>query len=131
MRAIIGPLMVVALLVTLWVLFFSGNPGGIPDARYAKFKAMAPPKLLYSCTRKPTREALLRQASECLQSGRSGCDQKAYESGETENEITVDFVGGAGTGTYDELLRDARRKCAENHGSIGDGKLTVLESHTD
>ena len=49
---IAGPVMIVALLIALWVLFVRGNPGGIPDAEYAKFKRLAPPKLLYSCTRK-------------------------------------------------------------------------------
>ena len=131
MRAIVGPLVLVALLATLWVLYFSGNPGGISDARYSRFKQLAPPKVLYSCTRKPTSEALLRQVRECAQSGRSGCDQEAYESGEAAGETTVDFVGGAGTSTYDELLRDAMRKCAEDRGSMGSGKLTVLESTKD
>jgi hypothetical protein len=128
MRAIAGPVMIVALLIALWVLFVRGNPGGIPDAEYAKFKRLAPPKLLYSCTRKPTPEALMRQTRECAQSGRSGCDQKAYEAGEADIETTVEFVGGRGDSTYDELLQEAKRNCAEDRGDMGGGRLEVLEA---
>ena len=128
MRAIVGPLVIVALLVVLWMQLFSGNPGGFSDAQYSRFKTLAPPKLLYSCTRKPTSDALLRQTRDCAKSGRSGCEQKAYESGQAETATMVEFVGGAETSTYDELLRDARRKCAEDSGSMGDGKLAVLEA---
>ena len=128
MRAILGPLVFAALLVTVWMRFFSGNPGGISDARYSEFKALAPPKLLYSCTRKPTSEAILRQTRECAQSGRSGCEQQSYEAGEAENETIVEFARGPRTSNFDDLLRDAKRKCAEDRGRLGDGKLTVLES---
>jgi hypothetical protein len=115
----------------LWLRFFSGNPGGISDVQYSRFKTLEPPKLLYSCTRKPTSDALLLQTRECAQSGRAGCEQIAYESGEAKTETVVEFAGGAGTSTYDELLRDARRKCAEDRGSMGGGILTVLESNKD
>ncbi|MGB7741018.1 MAG: hypothetical protein WBM03_18055 [Steroidobacteraceae bacterium] len=128
MRRIVGPLVIVGLLAALWMLFLRGNPGGISDARYSEFKQLAPPKLLYSCTRKPTSEALLQQARECAQSGRAGCDQEAYESGEAENATVVEFVGGQRTSTFDELLRGAKRSCAENLGSMGDGKFEVLEA---
>jgi hypothetical protein len=131
MRAILGPLVIVVLLVALWFRYFGGNPGGISDAEYSKFKMLAPPKLLYSCTRKPTSDALLRLRKECAKSGRSGCEQKAYEFGESETATVVGFVGGQETSTYDELLRDARRKCAEDSGSMGNGVLTVLESNKD
>jgi hypothetical protein len=131
MRPIVGPLVIVVLLAALWVLFVRGNPGGISDAKYSEFKQLAPPKLLYSCTRKPTSEALLRQARECAQSGRAGCDQEAYESGESQNATVVEFIGGRGTSTYNELLQDAKRNCAENIGDMGSGKLEVLEANTD
>jgi hypothetical protein len=62
-------------LVTLWALV-RGNPGGISDAQYSEFSRLAPPKLLYSCTRKRTQESLLREIHESANSGRSGCDQK-------------------------------------------------------
>jgi len=131
MRPIVGPLVIVVLLAALWVLFVRGNPGGISDAKYAEFKQLAPPKLLYSCTRKPTSEALLRQARECAQSGRAGCDQEAYESGESKNATVVEFIGGRGTSTFNELLQDAKRNCAESLGDMGDGKLKVLEATKD
>ncbi len=131
MRAIAGPLMIVALLVALWMLFVRGTPGGISDAKYEEFKRLAPPKLLYSCTRKPTPESLMRQTRECAQSGRSGCDQKAYESGEAETVTTVEFVGSRGESTYDEVLQEAKRNCAEDLGDMGGGKLEVLEAHQD
>jgi len=131
MRVIIGPLVIVLLLVALWVLFVRGNPGGISAAKYSEFKQLAPPKLLYSCTRKLTSEALVRQARECAASGRAGCDQKAYESGQAGNATVVEFVGGQGKSTFKELLQDAKRHCAENIGDMGSGKLEVLEANKD
>jgi hypothetical protein len=131
MRAIVGPLVIVGLLVALWMLFVRGNPGDISDARYSAFKQLAPPKLLYSCTRKPTPESLLRMTRECAQSGRSGCDQKAYESGEAATATAVEFVGGRGESTYDQLLQEAKRSCAGDLGDKGGGRLTVLEADKD
>jgi hypothetical protein len=131
MRAIIGPLVLVALLVALWVLVVDVNPGGISDARYLKFQGLASPKLLYSCTRTPTPESLLRRTRECAQSGRGGCELEVYEAGETETAITVDFVGGRRTSTYDELLQEAKRNCAANRGDMGGGILKVLKADED
>ena len=128
MRAILGPLVFAAILFTLWVTFFSGNPGGISDERYARYKRLAPPKLLYSCTMKPTSEALLQQTRECAKSGRAGCEQKSYEAGEAETENVVEFVGGDGTATYNDLLRAATATCAQDRGNVGNGKIAVLES---
>jgi hypothetical protein len=131
MRAIVGPLVIVGLLVTLWALFVRGNPGGISDAQYSEFSRLAPPKLLYSCTRKRTQEALLREIQECANSGRSGCDLKAYETGESEAQSVVEFVSGQGISAYDALLRDARLNCGTESGSMAGGTLIVLESHKD
>ncbi len=128
MRAIFGPLVIVALLVAVWAIFVRGNPGGISDARYAQFSRLAPPKLLYTCTRKPTSAAVARKARECGKSGRSGCDQEAYDWREASTETTIEFASGAGQTTYDELLTDARRNCATTNGSMGDGELKVLEA---
>lgn len=128
MRAILGPLVIVGLLVALWAMFMRGNPGGISDSRYAQFSRLAPPKLLYSCTRKPTAETVTRKARECGASGRSGCDQEAYDWREASTETTVEFASGAGQSTYDELLREAKRNCATTRGSMGDGELKVLEA---
>jgi hypothetical protein len=131
MRAIVGPLVIAALLVASWALFVRGNPGGISDAKYAEFKQLAPPRILYSCTRKPTNESLLQQQRECAKVGRSGCEQKAYDLGESETKTVVEFVGSQGTSTYDELLRDATRNCARNIGSMGSGKLKVVAADKD
>lgn len=131
MRAIFGPLVIVVLLVAVWALFFRGNPGGISDAKYAAFNQLDPPKVLYSCTRKPTPEWLVQQTRDCAQSGRSGCDQLVYDSIESQTETTVEFAQGQGTSTYDELLRSARQSCSQNIGKLGGGKLEVLEADKD
>lgn len=128
MRAIFGPLVIVALLAAIWAMFFRGNPGGISDAKYGQFKQLAPPKLLYSCTRKPTPEALIQQTRDCAQSGRSGCDQIVYESVESQTRKTVEFVGGQGASSYDELLREARLDCAGEIAKVGSGTIEVLEA---
>lgn len=128
MRAIRGPVLIAAFLVALWMVFVAGNPGGITNAKYSRFKQLAPPKLLYSCTRTPTSEALLRRARACADSGRSGCELKVYEEGKAETETVVEFIGSRGASTYDELLEEARRDCAESVADMGNGKLEVLEA---
>ena len=124
-----GPLVIVGLLAAMWVLFMRGNPGGISDEQYSEFNRLAPPKLLYSCTRKPTQESVLRETRACVKSGRSGCDQKAYESEEAEAQSDVEFVGGRGISSYDDLLRNARLNCSQELGDMGGGTLKVLEAH--
>jgi hypothetical protein len=128
MKAIIGPLVIVAILVAVWAIFARGNPGGISDARYARFERLPPPKLLYTCTRKPASEAVTSRERECARRGRSGCDLEAYEWREAHTETAVDFASGDGTSTYDDLLMDARRDCATNRGSMGEGEFKVLEA---
>jgi hypothetical protein len=128
MKAIFGPLVIVALLVAVWAIFVRGNPGGISDARYAQFSRLGAPKLLYSCTRKPTSDAVTRKARECGKNGRSGCDQEAYDWREASTETTVEFASAAGQSTYDELLMDAKRNCAATNGSMGGGEMKVLEA---
>ena len=128
MRSLIGPIVIVVFLVALWALISRGNPGGISDAKYSEFKQLAPPRILYSCTRKPTREFLVRGQQECMQTGRAGCEEKAYESGAMKSETDVEFVSGERTSTYDKLLQDARQKCATNRGEMGGGEFKVLEA---
>jgi hypothetical protein len=128
MRAIIGPLVVIGILVALWVFVIDRNPGGISDARYSRYQQLSAPKLLYSCTRKPTNDARVRKMRECASSGRAGCEQEAYDWGEAKSETTVDFVGKGDASTYNELLQGAKRACARNIGDMGDGKLKVLKS---
>jgi hypothetical protein len=131
MRAIVGPLVVIAILAALWVFVIDRNHGGISDARYSHYQQLIAPKLLYSCTRKPTQEARLRKTRECSKSGRSGCEQEAYDWGESKTTTTVDFAGNQGDSTYNDLLQDAKRHCAMNVGDMGDGKIKVLEASED
>jgi hypothetical protein len=128
MRAILGPIVIAVFLVALWAVISRGNPGGISDAKYSEYKQLAPPKLLYSCTRRPTRESILREESQCRQSGRAGCEEKAYESGEIKSEIDVEFAAGPETSGYDNLLQKAKNKCATNRGDMGGGEFKVLEA---
>jgi hypothetical protein len=129
MRALIGPLVVIGILAALWVFVIDKNPGGISDSRYTQFRQMSPPKLLFSCTRRPTPEALLRKSRKCSDTGRAGCEQEVYEWGEATIETTVDFLGGRGPGSYNLLLQEAKQKCTRNIGDMGDGKITVLEAN--
>ena len=128
MRKIFGPLVIVAILVALWAYFSPGKPDGISDAQYSQFKRMAPPKLLYSCTRMPSPESLVRQVRECARTGRAGCELEVNESAQEHAETTVYFVGGAGTSTYNELLLDAKRDCSAESASMGRGEFKILEA---
>ena len=125
MRALIGPLVIIGLVVGVWMLL-NRTPGGISEARYTRYQALAAPKVLYSCTRKPTKEALLRQARECASSGRSGCEQNAYDAGEKEVQTLVEFAGGNGT-PYDELVRAAKQNCEKGKDGFESGGFKVLE----
>jgi hypothetical protein len=127
-RSLIGPIVIVVFLAALWALITRGNPGGISDAKYSEFKQLPPPKLLYSCTRKPTRESLLRGQQECMQTGRAGCEEKAYESGAMKSETEVEFVAGPRTSGYENLLQKAKNQCATNRGDMGGGEFKVLEA---
>jgi hypothetical protein len=62
-----------------------------------------------------------------MQTGRAGCEENAYEAGEMNSETDVEFVAGQPSSTYDELLQDARQKCATNRGDMGAGEFKVLE----
>jgi len=131
MRAIVGPLVIVACLVALWLNFSPGKPDGISDAQYSQFKRMAPPKLLYSCTRKPTRESLVPQVKACARTGRAGCEEEINESSAAHAQTTVYFVGGTGDSTYSDLLRNAKSDCFANSGTMGRGEFKILESSED
>ena len=128
MRAILGPLVVVAILAALWVFVIDKNPGDISDARYAKFTQLPAPKLLYSCTRKPTTAARTQKMRDCASSGRAGCEQEAYDWAEAKLDTTVDFASDDGTTSYENLLRDAKVHCARTIGDMGDGKFEVLKA---
>ena len=128
MRVIPGLTVVVVSAVAIWALFSRGNPGGLSDAKYSQFKQAAPPKLVYSCVRKPTRESFLREEKACLKTGRASCDEKVRELIEAGTRTEFDFVAGLGTSTYDTLLQEARRECSRTDGSTEPGEFKVLEA---
>jgi hypothetical protein len=128
MRVIPGLSVVVVSAVALWVVFPHGNPGGLSDAKYSQFKRAAPPKLVYSCVRKPTRTSFLREEKACLKTGRASCDEKVKELIEAGTETEVDFVAGSETSTYDTLLQEASRECSRIHENTEPGEIKVLEA---
>ena len=128
MRVIPGLSVVAVSALALWTLFPRGNPGGLSDAKYSQFKRAAPPKLVYSCVRKPTRESFLREEKACLKTGRASCDEKVRELIEAGTRTEFDFVAGLGTSTYDTLLQEARRECSRTDGSTEPGEFKVLEA---
>jgi hypothetical protein len=128
MKRLVGPLLIAVLVVVVWRLLAGGNPGGISDGKYAQYKALRPPKLLYSCTRQPTQEWLNQRKRDCAHTGRAGCEEEVNESREAQPQAIVDFAGSDGSATYDELLNHVRRECSSPRGHLAPGKLAVLES---
>lgn len=128
MRAILGPVLVAAFVAALWGLFLRGNPGGISDTRYSAFKNIGPPKLLYSCTSTPTREAFLSEERNCLATGRSNCDAEIDDLVKAGTKVKVDFVAGSGILTYAQLLKDARHECIKTAGNTETIEFTVLQA---
>jgi hypothetical protein len=128
MRAVRGPFLIVAAAVVIWALLLRGNPGGISDARYARFKGASSPKVLYSCTRTPARKSFLTQERQCLKTGRSSCEAKIDELVKAGTKIDVDFVAGDGMSTYDKLLVKARHSCSQALGSTETVEFRILEA---
>ena len=128
MRVIRGLFLCIVIVAALWVLIPHGNPGGISDAKYSRFERLAPPKVLYSCTRKPTRESLVGRVRACIDTGRAGCEQELDQWVEAGTETVVDFEAGSTTSTYDEVLQQAKRNCKSNVGNMGPGEFEVLEA---
>ena len=128
MRAIRGPLLFVAAAVAIWALFLRGNPGGISDARYARFQGASPPKVLFSCTRTPTRKAFITEERKCLKTGRSNCEAEIDDMVKAGTKVNVDFVAGDGISTYDQLLREAKQTCNKAIGSEEVVEFRILEA---
>ena len=129
MRALFGPLVIIGLIAGAWLLLTNRAPAGISEARYERYQRLSAPKLLYSCTRKPTDAAVTKKARECAQSGRSGCEQEAYEAREGDTKTNVDFVGGPeSASSYDELVQRAERSCEGSLDGMTTGSFKVLES---
>ena len=129
MRALFGPLVIIGLIAGAWVMLTNRAPAGITEARYERYQRLSAPKLLYSCTRKPTDAAVTEQVRECAKKGRSGCEQEAYEARADDTKINVDFVGGPeAASSYDELVQRAKRNCEGSHDGMTTGTFKVLES---
>lgn len=128
MKRIAGPLVIVLLLVAIWRIVVHGNPGGISDEEYARYEALKAPKVLYSCTRQPSREWLTQQKRKCMDSGRADCEEDVDESSLAEPESVVDFAGGDATATYEGLVESLRQACMSARGHFAGGQFAVLES---
>jgi hypothetical protein len=128
MRAIRGPLLFAAAAIAIWAIFLRGNPGGIADARYARYQGASPPKVLFSCTGTPTRKAFSREEKNCLKTGRSNCEARIDELVKATTKTNVDFVAGAGMSTYDQVLMEARRSCVKGVGSTETVEFRILEA---
>ena len=128
MRTVRGLFLVVACAVAIWAIFLRGNPGGISDTRYAQYKGASSPKVLYSCTRTPTRAAFITKERECLETGRSSCEAMIDDLVKTATKVNVDFIAGDGMSTYDQLLMEARRSCSKGVGSTETAEFRILEA---
>ena len=126
---VIRALFVVALIAAaLWVLVPHGKPSGISDVKYSRFERLPPPKLLYSCTRKPTRQSFSREQHACFDSGRVGCDEAVDKLIVAGTKTSVDFEASQGTSTYAELVEKAKRDCRMNINGMEPGEFVILEA---
>jgi len=126
MRAMVGPLFIGVVLLVIWEVFFRGNPGGISDAVYSKYQGTASPKILYSCTTKPTRAAFLAEVRSCSNTGRTNCEDIIDGLVTAGTKTHVDFVSGA---SYDQLLNEARHGCGKRAGDAATIEFKVLEAN--
>jgi hypothetical protein len=131
MRRILPTIVVIVILVVLWDMFVRGNPGQLSDAEYSRYRQLAPPKLLYSCTRPPSQEWLIKQKQDCAQSGRAGCEETVNDAISSQTESVVDFLGGDRSASYEELLARARHECSRERGDLAGGRIEVLDSQKD
>jgi hypothetical protein len=101
--------------VIIIVLVACGNPGGIDDAAYAKYKELGAPKILYSCDEVLDNISITATISDCI----SNTDSKScIEDGKKnpKHRIDVGYVAGIGAAvTYNKLLNDAKAEC---HGDF-------------
>lgn len=105
-------------------VFLTGceNPGGITDEEYARYKQLAAPKILYSCSKLATKMSV--NFTKCMENpSASYCTGKeAKEMVETSTSVHL----SAGVGqlvTYNSLLRDIEDECAGEYK-----RLKILES---
>lgn len=98
-----------------------GNPGGISDSDYAKYKELGAPKILYSCAVGDRQIARLIAGGECLGRGDASDSCVEKEMRKWKPDINVSYAAGVGAAvTYNKLLGDAKAGC--------NGEFKVLDS---
>lgn len=109
------------------ILASCGNPGGISDSEYAKYKELGAPKILFSCSApKPFIEIVAAECPNIIQTPTKedlACIEKSAERHSDPNEKipSYGYIAGVGVGaTYNHILEEAKIKCS--------GVFKVIES---
>ena len=100
-----------------------GNPGGISDSEYAKYKELGAPKILYSCNKGETLGFDINAVQKCLKLNDPAKELACVNNAEREKKPIIDIGYAAGIGvavTYNKLLGDAKDACS--------GEFKILES---
>jgi len=109
-----------------------GNPGGISDSDYAKYKELGAPKILYSCTKEGRLDAAA--VLQCMAIKNEDADKKIACLEKTQSDakkpiIDVGYAAGVGVAvTYNKLLGDAKAACDSDSSRFSKGEFKVLES---
>lgn len=108
--------------ITTFLLASCGNPGGIPDEQYAKYKELGAPKILYLCSEA---QSLIKKLSDACPGISAtptesdlACIKKAQKRYIDPNEKmpTVGYAAGIGSeATYNHILNKAKIEC---HGDF-------------
>jgi hypothetical protein len=111
------------ILLMLLTLNACGNPGGISDGEYKKYKELGAPKILYTCTRSETYDPVA--AAECRNkyAGAETILDCLKETAKRKIDPITDVSFSAGIGsevTYNKLLTDAKKTCS--------GEFKVIDS---
>lgn len=122
------------------VITACGNPGGISDADYAKYKELGAPKILFSCAipnfksedeRSKLRIMFVEKAEACKEgdgtleekiSCMKNIEEKALSALSEKLPPTIEVKYRAGVGiaaTYNKILEDSKRACI--------GEFSILE----
>jgi len=107
------------LLGVAFLLTACGNPGGISDENYAKYKELGAPKILYSCNR--GERVLINAKCREIEDNAKRLQCSEAEAPEKQAVIDVGYTAGIGIGaTYNKILSDAKGQC--------DGEFKILDS---
>ena len=116
-----------------------GNPSGISDAEYAKYKELGAPKILFSCTTQnyksvevltEIKNKALAKADACrsteeTEEAKVACMKKYFGPAILSMEeklpiIEIGYQAGIGVAaTYNKILQDAKNRCT--------GKFSIIE----